>query len=313
VYATLAVVFGGIAAIGFIPLPSHVYAPLEVHARHAASVYVGVEGILDEVLVRPGDVVKEGQLLAQLHDIDLDIAIEDLAGQRDVSMVQLAGLHRVSFEDRRASAQIDPLEKALDGINQQLEKRMGDREKLRLVAPRDGTVLPPPLVEKRAEDGSHLPVWSGSPFDRENLGARLMTGTKLCQIGDPNLLEARLVIDQNDVEFVHEGQPVEIMLDQTADYVYTNCFIENVSTENLPVSPPHLSSLSGGSLPTKMDPGGVARPLSPIFEAVVPLPEQDPHGLLRIGLVGKAKITTRPRTLWERVTRYLWRTFNFDL
>src|SRR5262249_11772251 len=136
---------------------------------------------------------------------------------------------------------------------------------------------------------------------------------KLCQIGDPHLLEARLVIDQNDIEFVHEDQPVEIMLEQTADYVYSKCFIENVSTEDLKVSPPHLSSLHGGLLPTKMDPSGVARPLSPIFEAVVPLPEQDPHGLLRIGLVGKAKITTRPRTLWERLYRYAAHTFNFEL
>jgi len=227
--------------------------------------------------------------------------------------VQLEGLHRVSFSDRRASAQIDPLESSIDGIDQQLEKRVGDREKLLLVAPRAGTVLPPPLVEKRGDDGAHLPTWSGSPFDPENIGARLMTGTKLCQIGDPHLLEARLVIDQNDVEFVHEGQPVEIMLHQTTDYVYSNCFIENIASDDLKTSPAHLSSLNGGSLPTKMDAGGVARPLSPIFQAVVPLPEKDPHGLLRIGLVGNARITTRPRTLWERLYRYAAHTFNFEL
>ena len=34
----------------------------------------------------------------------------------------------------------------------------------------------------------------------ENLGATLMTGTKLCEIGDPRWLEARLVIDQGDVD-----------------------------------------------------------------------------------------------------------------
>jgi hypothetical protein len=62
-----------------------------------------------------------------------------------------------------------------------------------------------------------------------------------------------------------------------------------------------------------MDPSGVPRPLSPVFEAVVPLPESDPHGLLRIGLVGRAKITTAPRTLWERLVRYASRTFNFEL
>jgi putative peptide zinc metalloprotease protein len=306
------VVVGLICAVLFIPLPSHVYAPLEVQARGAQWVYVTVDGVLEKVNVRPGDVVKKGDVLAQLHNIDLDIAIAELTGQRDVSEVQLEGLHRVSFDDRRASAQIDPLAKALDGINKQLEKRKSDREQLQLVAPCDGTVLPPPLVEKR-DDGIHLPPWSGSPFDPENIGARLLTQTKFCQIGDPYSLEARLVIDQNDIEFVHDGQPVEILLNQTTDYIYTKCFIENVSSEDEKISPPHLSSLHGGPLPTKMDAGGVARPLNPIFQAVVPLPEDDPNNLLRLGLVGRAKITTRPRTIGERLWRYAQHTFNFEL
>ena len=60
----------------------------------------------------------------------------------------------------------------------------------------------------------------------------------------------------------------------------------------------HLSSLHGGELPTKMDDSGVPRPMGRVFEALVPLPE-DQHELMRIGLVGKAKITTAPRTLGE--------------
>jgi hypothetical protein len=53
--------------------------------------------------------------------------------------------------------------------------------------------------------------------------------------------------------------------------------------------------------------------LTPVFEALVPLPTDDPHGLLRIGLVGHAKIKTAPRTLFNRLYRYISRTFNFEL
>jgi len=313
VYSTLAVIFGAIIGIGFIPLPSHVYAPLEVQARGAASVYVTVPGVLDKVLVRPGQAVQEGQLLAELHNLEIDLEIADLTSQRDVYAARLKGLGFVSFKESDAAAEIEPLTKALAGTQEQLAKRELDREKLKLVAPRAGTVLPPPIVEKHNNDRTQLPTWSGSPFDPENIGARLMTGTKLCQVGDPNSLEARLVIDQSEVEFVAPGQRVDIMLDQSSDFVYSNCFIEHVSTENRKDSPIHLSSLHGGSLPTKMDPGGVARPLSPIFEAVVPLPEKDDNGLLRIGLVGRAKITTAPRTLWSRLYRYAAHTFNFEI
>jgi putative peptide zinc metalloprotease protein len=289
-----------------------VYCPLEVQARNAASVYVAVDGVLEEILVRPGDQVAEGQLLAQLRNIDVDLAIADLTGQREVYAAQLAGLERISFEDRRAAAEVDPVSEALASIKAQLAQREVDRGKLRLTAPRAGTALPAPLVDQQGDETTHLPSWSGSPLERENLGATLVAGTKLCQIGDPNLLEARLVIDQGDVAFVEPGQRVEIMLDQSAEYVYVSK-IERRATETLKTTPKNLSSLHGGALPTQMDPSGVPRPLSPVFEAVVPLPEQDPHGLLRIGLVGRAKITTAPRTLWDRLVRYASRTFNFEL
>ncbi len=173
-------------------------------------------------------------------------------------------------------------------------------------------MLPPPLIEKQGDESVHLPTWFGSPLEPENLGARLVKGTKFCQIGNPQSVEARLAIDQGDVEFVAPGQTVEVMLAQSAEYVYVSK-IERVSTENLKTTPTHLSSLHGGDLPTKMDPGGAARPLSPIYEAVVPLPENDKHGLMRIGLIGKAKISTPPRTIWSRLVRYVSHTFNFEL
>ena len=211
-----------------------------------------------------------------------------------------------------ASEQIDSVEENLASVEEQLEKAELDREKLRLVAPRAGTVLPPPLVEDHPDAGNKLNTWSGSPFQKENLGALLVTATKFCQIGDPKLLEARLVIDQGDVEFVAPGQRVKIMLTQSAEHAYVSK-IERVSTEDLKVAPTHLSSLHGGPLATQMSASGVPRPLSPVFEAVVPLPSEDRHGLLRLGLVGRAKITTAPRTLIDRLYRYIARTFNFEL
>jgi putative peptide zinc metalloprotease protein len=313
-YASLLLFIAILAGVLFIPLPSHIYCPLEVQAREAASVYVPVPGILDEIFVQPGDKVTKGQPLAQLRNIEVDIEIAKLAGEREVYQTQLAGLKRISFEDRRAAAQVRPVTEALASVNKQLSQLEADRKKLRLVAPRDGTVLPAPLVEQQVDESAHLPPWSGSPLDRENLGATLQAGTKLCQIGDPNRMEALLVIDQNDVELLENesNHPVKIMLDQSAEYVYLSKVVQ-VNNENVRVTPTHLSSLRGGPLPTQMDPSGVARPLSPVFEAKAPLPEEDPHGLLRIGLVGRAKITTPPRTLGKRLYRYASRTFNFEL
>jgi hypothetical protein len=247
-----------------------------------------------------------------LRNIDVEISIADLEGQREAYQAQLLGLQRVSFADRRASAQVPSVTQSLASVNKQLQNRNDDLKKLHLVAPRDGTVLPPPRVEKQGDGVTHLSTWSGSPFDRENVGALLGAGTKFCQVGEPNRMEARLIIDQDDVWFVLPGQRVEIMLDQSAEYVYVS-HVEERGSETVKQSPANLSSLNGGPLATQMSPDGVARPLGTVFDALVPLPEDDPHGLLRIGLIGRAKITTQPRTLWDRLYRYAARTFNFEL
>jgi putative peptide zinc metalloprotease protein len=311
-YGSLLLLTAVIAGIGFIPFPAHVYCPLEIQARGASSVYVFVEGTLDEVFVRPGAKVEKGDPIAQLSNIDIDVSIAKLMGERDSYEAQLAGLQRVSLEDPGAADSIEPVTKALLSVKDQLSNTEDDRNKLRLVAPRAGTVLPPPLVEKQGGESGQLTPWSGTPFDRENIGATLMAGTKLCQIGDPNRLEARLLIDQNDDWFVWPGQEVEIMLDQSAEYVYVSKIVQRGS-KTVTETPTHLSSLQGGPLPTQMGRDGVPRPLSPVFDALVPLPEEDPHGLLRIGLVGRAKIHVKPRTLWDRLYRYAARTFNFEL
>jgi putative peptide zinc metalloprotease protein len=312
IYATLSVITAAIIGFGFVPLPSHVYCPLEVQARKADSVYVWQDGILEKTFVQPGDHVAKGQLLAQLKNVDVDFDIEKLTGQRNVFQAQLQGLNLVSLTDRKASSEIEPITKSLASTTEQLTQRETDRNMLRLISPRAGTVLPPPLVEKQGDESVHLPTWHGSPLEPENLGAHLVKGTKFCQVGDPQLLEARLAIDQGDIEFVAPGQKVEVMLTQSAEYVYVST-IERVSTENEKTTPTHLSSLHGGDLPSKADASGAARPLSPIYEAVVPLPENAPNRLMRIGLVGKAKISTPPRTLWARLVRYLSHTFNFEL
>jgi putative peptide zinc metalloprotease protein len=307
-YTSLGLLAAAMAAIMLIPLPSRVYCSLEVHPRDAASVYVMAPGILEAVHVKPGQTVEKGDVLAELSNIDLLLGIADLEGQRDVAEAQLASLQLISLKDKSAASQIAPAIKNLDSIEEQLRQQQFDAERLTLVAPVSGTVFPPSLVPDVPTDG-RLSTWSGSPFDKENLGALLPKSTKLCEIGNPKNLEARLVIDQNDVTLVHPDQEVEIILNQSAEYKYIS-YIATKSAEDLKVTPPRLSGLSGGDIPTQMDAAGVARPLKPYYEAVVPLA---PHEVLRVGLVGTAKIKTAPRTLWSRVWRYISRTFNFEL
>ena len=95
----------------------------------------------------------EGQLLAQLRNIDVDIEIAELTGQRAAYEAQLEGLKRVSFDDRTASAQIEPVDEALASVERSsLPKRRTIATSCGSWRRGAGTVLPPPLVEKQGDE-----------------------------------------------------------------------------------------------------------------------------------------------------------------
>ena len=87
--------------------------------------------------------------------------------------------------------------------------------------------------------------------------------------------------------------------------------LQEISIPDLRISPRQLSNKSGGELSTKTDESGVERPMSISYQARVPL--DDPEGVLRIGLRGRAKISAQWQTIGWRVWRYLTHTFNFRL
>lgn len=185
---------------------------------------------------------------------------------------------------------------------------------MRIVAPVAGTVIPPPRVPDRPHgEDAELPGWTGTPFDESNLGAAMSADgpqNLFCQIGDPNAWEAVLVVDHDDVELVREGQTVRLMFEESAYHVFVTT-IERSSRDVMDEAPPRLASTNGGPLPAKAERDGRVRPLSTSSQASALVDNRS--GLLRNGLVGRARIDVAPRTLAWRLYRYLSRTFNFDL
>jgi putative peptide zinc metalloprotease protein len=238
------------------------------------------------------------------------LAIDNLEGQRDSLRAKLDGLERLSFVDPKARLQIPQVQKSLASVKEQLKEKEHDRARLDLTAPASGTVLPPPEEAERESPDEKLPTWSGTPLEPRNAGAFLAESTLFVLIGDPRKMEAKLVIDQADVEFVAEGQRVDIKLDELPGETLEGEITE-ISPEPLKVSPKNLSNKSGGELATKTDESGMERPLSTSYQVTVPL--DDPEGLLRIGLVGRGRVHAIPQTLGQRRGRYLSQTFNFRL
>ena len=225
---------------------------------------------------------------------------------------------RESLRDERASLQVGQVRKILDTIEKQLEEKEEELARLRIVSPVAGTIIPAPPRPSRPEE-DRLPMWSGSPLAKKNIGATFAESDLICRIGDPNDLEALLVVDQADIELVDEAMrdgkhpEVTLQLDAYPGETLTSKIIEVAKVE-LQVTPAGLSSQAGGELNTKTDPSGVQRPMSTSYQARVPLKDQgELHGLLCTGLRGRAKVATRWQSLGKRISRYISRTFHFEL
>ena len=311
IYATVAGLAALVLTILFLPLPYTVMTTLEVKARDAASIYVDVPGRLEAIRVKPGDRVEKDDLLAELSSLDLDLEMAQLTSDRDQADIRLASLERQRFHrTTEASGQIPQAREALETAEEQLDKGESDQRRLRLVAPEDGTVLPPPWVLRREDPDGRLPSWSATPLETENLGCYLEEGTLLCQVGDPDKMEASLVIDQSYIDFIDVGQRVEIKLDELPHEIFEGK-IEEVSPDVMRYTPKRLSTKAGGELATETDESGVERPQSASYQASVYL--DDPEGLLRIGLRGRGKVHAKPQTIAARAWRFFSETFNFRL
>ena len=299
-------VAGIVVAACLAPLPYRVAVPVIIQAKGAQSVYVSVPGTLTSA-VKVGDFVEAEQVLAQLTNFEVALEFEKLSGQWKTQQRRVENLiRRQQAGDREADVQLPAAKAVLLDLNHRLAQRRLDQQRLFLRAPTGGVVLPPPRKPRQAGDA--LGGWSGTPLEERNRGSYLDRGDLLCKIGDPHRLEAILVIDQADIEFVRIGQRVRIRLSQLPQRFLWGK-IREISEIDLHVVPREL--IGEEDLPMRRDEGGVPRPLSTSYQARVALEGHD--AVLLLSATGKAKIYAPPRPLAQRVYRYLRRTFRFDL
>jgi putative peptide zinc metalloprotease protein len=309
VYATVSVMAALVLGILLIPLPHRVWCTVYVQPRDAYSVYAHVPGRL-EWSVRPGKHVVAGEKLGQMSNLDLDQQILELTADRDAYKIQLQTLQSQRFLDPRAQAARLEVMEALSAVEEQLEDRKEDQRHMTFVSAVSGTVFAPPVRPKPPEQETKLAEWTGQLLSEKNRGAQLSPGQLFCQVGDPNDVEAVVIIDQGDVEFVEKNQPVRIKLDAYPGTTFESK-IEAIAEIELEAVPRSLSQAAGGSIATRTDRTGVQHPLSTSYQASAPLDLQGER--LRIGMRGRAKIYTRWRPLGMVLWRFFMETFNFQL
>jgi putative peptide zinc metalloprotease protein len=310
--ATVAVAAAAVAFVLFVPLPFSVKCTFEVQPREAQQVFTSVPGQIVNVSAKPGQVVTAGQPIMELTNPDLEMEVLALEGKWRESEQILQSLAVQRFVDPTAVMQEEVAREMAAAAKIQYEQKKAEQDKLKIMAPAAGTIIPPPSrPEKAAAAPGRLRGWYGTPFDSKNLGATLTPSDPICIVGNPSDVEAVLVIDQAYIDLVREGQAVRVLLESNTHRAYDSQ-IESIAAVQVQAVSKSSSTQAGGRLETATDPTtGMVRPLSTSYQASAPL--GDSAGRLQVGMQGQARIYTGWQPLGRRLYRFITKTFNFDM
>jgi len=312
--ASLAVVAAVAGGILFLPLPYEVHCVFTLQPASAEPVFAQVAGRLVEVRVRPGDVVKKGDLLARIENLELHVSLARLQGDRLRYAAQLEALeqHRARSRatDEGINSQIPQLRELLAATDKEIAELSRQIERLEVRAPRDGVIVAADYRPQPKRSEGALATWSGSLLDPRNLGARVSESDMICRVGDPSAMVADLIIDQSVIDRIRPGQKVKLKLNAFPHKTFRGS-LEKVGDDKVAIVPAALTRVGSGGIDTVSDESGHPRPLRPSYPARAVF---DPGSeTFQIGMAGQARISADWTPLGTRWYRYLARTFHFDL
>jgi putative peptide zinc metalloprotease protein len=294
----------------FLPLPHYVRCSFEIEPRGAAAIYAEAPGTIAERNIKAGDRVQANStVLVRMESLGLEAQVAELEGKLAQTSSALDSLRERRFTDRTAELQIASTEEMQQTLEEQLAEKQRQLAHLTVVSPVSGVVLPAPFHPGGGKAG-RLPTWSGSLLEDKNRNAVVNPGDQICFVGDPQKLQAVMVIDQGDFNLVQEGAPVAIKLESYRNTVLRT-YVQEKSMVEMKYTPPNLMAQAGGGLQTKMDASGNPVPMNTSYQASAIL--DDPHEELKMGMRGKARIFVGYTPISLRVYRYVAKTLNFDL
>jgi putative peptide zinc metalloprotease protein len=296
-----------LVAILAIPVNYYVPAPLVLMPADAARVYATVDGTLASALPA-GQRVARGATIARLESGDVTLELARLDGEHRLQQMRVEHLERLRGVDPESNDQLPTARAARAESERRLADGRREAERLTLIAPVDGVVIPASRIDAEQATDGRLPTWSGSVLDQGNRGAQVKAGTLICLVGDPQRLTAVLLVDDADVKRLQPGQAVRMRIDQLPGQVVDGRIVEVARHE------------SGGADSTAAGQSDLAE----LWQGVVPAGEAGalyqarvafdlPSQPLVIGGRGEAKVAAERITLARRIWRYLAHTFRLPM
>ena len=252
------------------PTAVKVVSDFRLEPGRRAEIRAEVPGLITQVEVREGSVVPAGGVIAVLHNPDLETHSKVVGYQ----------LRQAAAAMRTAESRFDSGQTALYTQQEQrleFEQKQADGklEQLTLRAPFAG-VIATPLVEQR-------------------VGSYLQEGDQLALFVDRQVMRARVLVRDRDLEDVQKGTRVDLKVQSFPFRTFTGQ-VEQVMPAASPDRPV--------SAPEKLERKG--QELTNFFEVDMEFP--NPDGALREGMTGTARIYGKRYPVAWRFARagYRW-------
>lgn len=180
------------ALVAFIPVRLSVLAPAEVTPVRPIPVTSPLEGVVQEIVVKPNQIVKADEVVAALDDTSLRNRLEVAGKALDIARADLQRATFKSFSDDSARLELAVL-------NARVQEKLAEvtfvtelLSKTQLTAPQGGVA-----IFTSQED------WRGRP---------VQVGERVMLIADPSLVDTTIYLPPDDAIELEQGAPVTLLL-----------------------------------------------------------------------------------------------------
>jgi hypothetical protein len=180
-------------ALGFVPVPMAVLAPLEVVAREPYVVSSGLDGIVETLLVQPNQTVSEGQPVARLVSVELRNRLDIAEREVQVAAAKLQKARQLAFTDARGRHEMGLMQAELDLRVAERNFARDQFDKSELKAGRAG-----------------IAVYGDA---KDIIGRPIAVGDRLMEIADPITIDIQIDIPVGDALVVKPGAQAKLFLD----------------------------------------------------------------------------------------------------
>ena len=219
----------------------------------------------------------------------------------------MAKLKLQSNADPLVASQIAVARKKLEGLTSRLQLLNEKMDKLSVLAPQSGKVLPAAIRQVGQADDEQFFPWTGRLTDERNLGCIVQRGDALFSIVDESHKNVTLYVGEREIDYIQQGQAVTMLLSQTPGQLFHGSVLA-IYEVDVDVNEDEARDIGVEQVE---GPSGKRLTLQTPYRVIVKF-EQLPKSAF-IGSGGRARIHVPSQTLVQKAVDFMERLASMNL